>query len=817
MLARLPYGIYALAAILYLAEARDSYAVAGLVDGAFGLGAAVGAPLQSRLIDRLGQRRVLLPAAVVDVAATGVLIALTESGAPTVALVACGLVGGFAVPNVGGALRALWPALLRRRDDLLPAAFALDSVAMELLFTAGPLIAALIIAVVSPVTALVLCAGCSLLGTAAFVTRPPSRAWRPDPGAGSHGALGALRSSGVRTIVFAAVPVGFCFGAVEISLPAFAEEHGAAELAGVLLATWSVGSVAGGLAYGARTWPRSLQSIYVWLSLLLPLGYLPALVASSIAAMALLILPAGLLIAPLAAACNELIGRRRAAGRGDRGVRVAGDRDAPRVRGRDGAGRRARRGGRLARVLRRGGVHGRASARRSSTCTGGRSSPRSRCDFALHGRRCVPSWALCESSWPGWTGRYREGMSDPALDAFTPQVREWFGRAFAEPTPAQAQAWPAIATGAHTLISAPTGSGKTLAAFLWALDRLVAEPRADRTRLVYVSPLKALSYDVEKNLRAPLRGIGADVKVAIRTGDTPQSERRDMVRHPPDILITTPESLYLMLTSQARAIFEGAEQVIVDEIHAVAQTKRGAHLALTLERLAEQAGTDLQRIGLSATQNPLEEVGRFLVGPKRTCTIVDTGTRKPLDLKIHVPVERMVEPEQTRPRPRPVRRAGGDAQVDLARDLPGVCSRCASTARRSCSSTTAARPSGSRCGSTSSPRRQPVTSPQGEPRADRPRPPRLARPRGAARSSRSSSRPASCRASSRRRRSSSASTWARSTSCCRSSRRSRSPPGCSGSAAPATASATPPRAASSRSSAPTCSSARSSPGACARA
>jgi len=238
-------------------------------------------------------------------------------------------------------------------------------------------------------------------------------------------------------------------------------------------------------------------------------------------------------------------------------------------------------------------------------------------------------------------------VAHPALDAFTPQVREWFGRAFAEPTAAQAQAWPAIATGAHTLISAPTGSGKTLAAFLWALDRLVAEPSSERTRLVYVSPLKALSYDVEKNLRAPLRGIGADVKVGIRTGDTPQKDRRDMVRHPPDILITTPESLYLMLTSQARAIFEGSEQVIVDEIHAVAQTKRGAHLAITLERLAEQAGRDVQRIGLSATQNPLEEVGRFLVGPKRTCTIVDTGTRKPLDLKIHVPVESMVEPEQS--------------------------------------------------------------------------------------------------------------------------------------------------------------------------
>src|SRR4051812_38664438 len=233
------------------------------------------------------------------------------------------------------------------------------------------------------------------------------------------------------------------------------------------------------------------------------------------------------------------------------------------------------------------------------------------------------------------------------LSNFTPRVRDWFTRAFAEPTAAQAQAWPAIATGEHTLISAPTGSGKTLAAFLWALDRLVADPSSDRTRLVYISPLKALSYDVEKNLRAPLRGIGADVKVAIRTGDTPQKDRRDMVRHPPDVLITTPESLYLMLTSQARDIFGAVEQVIVDEIHAVAQTKRGAHLAITLERLAEQAGRDVQRIGLSATQNPLEEVGRFLVGPKRTCTVVDTGTRKPLDLKIHVPVESMVEPEQS--------------------------------------------------------------------------------------------------------------------------------------------------------------------------
>src|SRR3954470_19173495 len=147
-------------------------------------------------------------------------------------------------------------------------------------------------------------------------------------------------------------------------------------------------------------------------------------------------------------------------------------------------------------------------------------------------------------------------MSDP-LAQFTPQVREWFGRAFAAPAPAQAQAWPAIATGEHVLISAPTGSGKTLAALLYGLDRFLAQPSHERTRLVYVSPLKALSYDVERNLRAPLRGIGAELSVALRTGDTPQRERAAMRRTPPDILITTPESLYLMLTSQAREIFEG--------------------------------------------------------------------------------------------------------------------------------------------------------------------------------------------------------------------------------------------------------------------
>jgi ATP-dependent helicase Lhr and Lhr-like helicase len=249
------------------------------------------------------------------------------------------------------------------------------------------------------------------------------------------------------------------------------------------------------------------------------------------------------------------------------------------------------------------------------------------------------------------------------LSSFTPRVREWFEKAFDAPTPAQREAWPAIAAGENVLLSAPTGSGKTLAAFLWALDRLSAEhnalaaspsegaaERVAGTRVVYISPLKALAYDIERNLRTPLRGIGADeVSVGIRTGDTPQKERAAMARKPPDILITTPESLYLILTSKAREMLSNVEAVIVDEIHAVAASKRGSHLALTLERLEAQAERPLQRIGLSATQNPLEEVGRYLVGPRREVTIIDAGHRKELDLRIEVPVESMSEPGGSAP------------------------------------------------------------------------------------------------------------------------------------------------------------------------
>jgi ATP-dependent Lhr-like helicase len=229
-----------------------------------------------------------------------------------------------------------------------------------------------------------------------------------------------------------------------------------------------------------------------------------------------------------------------------------------------------------------------------------------------------------------------------AIDVFSPRTRRWFERAFAGPTPAQELAWPAIASGEHVLVQAPTGSGKTLAAFLWGIDHLTEAP-GEGLRLLYVSPLKALNYDIERNLRGPLAGLESQLRVAVRTGDTPQKERREMLRHPPDILITTPESLFLLLTSQGREMLARVETVIVDEVHAVAGTKRGAHLALSLERLERLAAGPLQRIGLSATQRPMEEIGRFVSGA-RPIRLVDAGLRKELDLRVTVPVEDMREP-----------------------------------------------------------------------------------------------------------------------------------------------------------------------------
>ncbi|MGG7466146.1 ATP-dependent helicase [Plantibacter sp. YIM 135347] len=258
-------------------------------------------------------------------------------------------------------------------------------------------------------------------------------------------------------------------------------------------------------------------------------------------------------------------------------------------------------------------------------------------------------------------------MSD-VLDRFSPATRDWFQGAFVAPTPAQAGAWDAISRGAHALVVAPTGSGKTLSAFLWSIDRLMSQdlltdgliapdsaPAARRgTRVLYISPLKALGVDVERNLRTPLVGIGQaarrlgveppHVSVGVRSGDTPSADRRALVKEPPDILITTPESLFLMLTSAARQTLTSVDTVIIDEVHAVASTKRGAHLAVSLERLDAMLEKPAQRIGLSATVRPAEEVARFL-GGNAAVEIVSPPAAKTFDLKVVVPVDDMTNPD----------------------------------------------------------------------------------------------------------------------------------------------------------------------------
>ena len=255
-----------------------------------------------------------------------------------------------------------------------------------------------------------------------------------------------------------------------------------------------------------------------------------------------------------------------------------------------------------------------------------------------------------------------------AFNGFSDATEAWFRSMFDEPTAAQVDGWPAIASGEHTLIHAPTGSGKTLAAFLWAIDRLGEEAtpsERERCRVLYISPLKALAHDVDRNLRAPLAGVrlaaaqlGAsppEISTGMRTGDTPQRDRQAMLRHPPDILITTPESLFLMLTSRAREILAPVRWVIIDEIHSIAGSKRGSHLALSLERLAAITTTEPQRIGLSATQRPLDEIAAFLGGgtpdgdtwTPRPVTIVDAPRDKQLDIEIVVPVADMTRPDLT--------------------------------------------------------------------------------------------------------------------------------------------------------------------------
>jgi ATP-dependent Lhr-like helicase len=235
-----------------------------------------------------------------------------------------------------------------------------------------------------------------------------------------------------------------------------------------------------------------------------------------------------------------------------------------------------------------------------------------------------------------------------SLSSFHPAIQAWFATRLGEPTPPQREGWPLISEGRHTLIAAPTGSGKTLAAFLSAIDGLIRQGGSlpEETSVLYVSPLRALSNDVQKNLQGPLAEIRAldpelpEVRVLVRTGDTPSADRTAMARRPPHILVTTPESLYILLGSEGgRGLLRTVSSVIVDEIHALVRDKRGSHLSLSLERLDELVGRPLQRIGLSATQKPLEDVGRFLVGtgPGRECALVDAGTFRELDLAVEIP------------------------------------------------------------------------------------------------------------------------------------------------------------------------------------
>src|SRR5829696_454432 len=312
----MPIGINALATVLFLRDQNGSFATAGATAGALSLGVAFGAPVGARLIDRLGPR-VMLALATVHAIGLGTLVALGYADAPGTALVATGLVTGVAAPPTSSVMRALYPRLL---DDpaQVQAAYALDSVSTQVIFIGGPLVTTLLVTLVAPAAALGLSAALVLGGVVLFLAAMPAderrRAPNADPSRRPPGRLGALAAPGIRTLVFAMVPVGFAFGSLEVGLPAFAEAEGHRELAGVLVAFWSVGSGVGGLVYGARARRSPLVRVHVRMAMLLPLGMAPLALATSLPVMAALALPAGAFVAPLIATRNELAGHVAPAG-----------------------------------------------------------------------------------------------------------------------------------------------------------------------------------------------------------------------------------------------------------------------------------------------------------------------------------------------------------------------------------------------------------------------------------------------------------------------------------------------------------------------
>lgn len=308
LLARLPIGLNGLATVLFVRAQTGSFAVAGAAAGGLALGTALGAPIGGRLVDRFGVR-VLIALAVAHACGLVALFALGLEHAPNAALVADAVITGAVMPPTSSVMRTLYPRLLSGEPELVRAAFALDSVLTESIFILGPLVIAALVAVIGPEAALLLSAAAVVSGVALFLAvMPHADAGGAPSGRRSTSRLGALRAPGVRTLLFTMLPMGASFGALEVALPAFADDRGRPELAGLLIALWSVASVAGGLFYGARASSFPLQWVHVRVALLLPLSFLPLLLAGSIAGMALLVLPAGLLIAPMIASRNELAG-----------------------------------------------------------------------------------------------------------------------------------------------------------------------------------------------------------------------------------------------------------------------------------------------------------------------------------------------------------------------------------------------------------------------------------------------------------------------------------------------------------------------------